>query len=344
MNIAVDAFGSDNAPYPEIEGAVAAINDEYCDKIYLVGKQDVIEKELDKYFYPKDSIEIVDADEIITPDDDPVKAVRTKKNSSLNKSVLLNKQGKVDAVVSAGSTGAVMTASLFTYGRIPGVKRPGLAISLPTQKEPEIILDVGANTDCTVENLVQFAEMGSIYAKYYLRKPNPRVALLNIGEERRKGNELTITTHQELERLSNINFIGNIEGKDILKGIVDVIICDGFIGNIMLKTVEGVAISLFDIFKEQLERDWVAKLGALLAYPVFSYLKRKLDYAEYGGAFLLGVNGISIITHGRSNSKAIKNAIRFANFASQSHFLDHIKEYYVMCHRFTPLDRKHLTG
>lgn len=328
MNIAVDAFGSDNAPYPEIEGAVAAINSQYCNKIYLVGKQDIIAKELDKYFYPEKSIEIVNADEIITPNEDPVMAVRTKKDSSLNKSILLNKERKADAVVSAGSTGAVMAASLFTYGRILGVKRPGLAISLPTQREPEIILDVGANVDCTVENLVQFAEMGTIYAKSYLKKSNPRIALLNIGEERRKGNELTISTHRELEKLPDINFIGNIEGKDILKGIVDVIICDGFIGNIMLKIVEGVALSLFDIFKEQLKKDWIAKIGALLAYPVFSHLRKTMDYTEYGGAFLLGVDGITIITHGRSNSKAIKNTIRFANFASKSHFLEHIKRYY----------------
>ena len=328
MKIALDAFGSDSAPQPEVEGAVLAANEKYCSTIFLVGNRAILEKELEKYFYPENSIQIIDATEKIDPNEKPITELKRKKNSSLVKAILQVKNQNADAFVSAGLTGAVMAGSLLNFGRIHGVKRPALAISLPTVLEPEILLDVGANVDSNAFNLVQFAEMGSIYSKYFLKKKNPKVALINIGEERKKGNEVSIEAYRLLDETKAINFIGNIEGKDILKGVADVVICDGFIGNIMLKTVEGVAISLFEILKQQLNNDWIAKIGALLSYPAFKYLKKKLDYSEYGGAFLLGVNEISIAAHGRSNAKAISNAIKFASFSKKSKFLEHIKEYY----------------
>ncbi|MBC8526174.1 MAG: phosphate acyltransferase PlsX [Candidatus Cloacimonetes bacterium] len=328
MKIALDAFGTDRAPYPEVEGAVLAANEKCCSKIFIVGNQDVLNKELDKFYYPENSIQIVDAKQKIESSKKPITELKRKPDSSLMKAVALVKNHEADALVSAGSTGAVMASSLLKFGRIHGVKRPGLAISLPTISEPEIVLDVGANVDCNAENLVQFAEMGSIYSSYFLKKEKPKVALLNIGEESKKGNEVSIEAHRRLKELEAINFIGNIEGKDILKGIADVIICDGFIGNIMLKTVEGVALSLFEILKQEFHNDWIAKIGAVLSYPAYRHLKKKLDYSEYGGAFLMGVNEISIIAHGRSNAKAICNAMKFASFSKESKFLEHIKEYY----------------
>lgn len=328
MKIVLDAFGSDNAPYPEIEGAVLALKENYCDSIVLVGKKDIISKELGKYFYDKSKLEILDASEIITMNDSASAAVRSKKDSSLVKGLELCAKGDGDAFVSAGNTGAVMAASLFAYGRIKNVKRPAIAITLPTKGKPQIVLDVGANVDCSVENLVQFAELGSLYSKFLFDIDSPKVALLNIGEEDKKGNILSKTTHKELSVSNTINFVGNIEGKDLLKGIVDVVVCDGFVGNVMLKTIEGAAISIFEIMKEQFKKDWVAKIGALLSYPVFSYLKKKLDHSEYGGALLVGLNGITIIGHGRSNAKAIKNAIKFANKIAASDYLTHAKEHF----------------
>jgi len=328
MNIALDAFGSDNAPAPEVEGAIRAIHEEFCDKIYLVGKKQQLKKELKKYYFDEDTIEIIPSEQIIKSSEKPLKEVKRKKESSLIKAIELVKDKKASALVSAGSTGAVMAGSLLNLGRIPGILRPALAVQLPTIKDPVVVLDVGANVDCSVKNLVQFAEMGNIYSSYLTKQENPKVALLNIGEEKKKGNEITKATHEELEKNKSINFVGNIEGKDILKGKVNVIICDGFVGNIMLKTVEGVALSLFEILKKQFNEDWVAKIGAILSYPAFKHFKKKVDYTEYGGAFLLGLNAISIIAHGRSNSKAIFNALKFASFSIKSKFLPHMKKFY----------------
>jgi glycerol-3-phosphate acyltransferase PlsX len=328
VSVALDAFGSDNAPFPEVEGAVLAITENLCDKVYLVGKKDVLEQELSKFFYDKKRIEIVHASETISMSDSPSMVAKTKKDSSLVRSVQLHKEGKVDAVVSAGNTGAVMAASLFTYGRIKNVLRPAIAIPLPTKSKPAIILDVGANVDCTSDMLVQFAVLGKLYSQYFFGTKNPQVALLNIGEESSKGNDLAKTTYKRLSENKNINFVGNIEGKDLLLGDIDVVVCDGFVGNVMLKTVEGVAIAIFDIMKEQMKKDWIAKIGAMLSYPVYAYLKKKLDHSEYGGALLVGLNGITIITHGRSNAKAIKNAIKVAAHIAKSAFIEHCKSYF----------------
>ncbi len=328
MRIAIDAFGSDNAPFPEVEGAILAIKEDLCEKVVLVGKEDILKKELGKFFYDKDRIEIVNATEVITMHDAPASIVKKKKDSSLVKAVYLQKEGKVDGVVSAGNTGAVMTASLFGYGRIKNILRPAIATAFPTQTHPEIILDVGANTECSAEILLQFAKLGSLYSRFIFGKENPKVALLNIGEESSKGTEIYKNAHKLMKNFKDINFVGNIEGKDLLKGIVDVVVCDGFVGNVMLKTVEGAAYSIFSIMKEQIKKDWIAKLGALLSFPVYAYLKKKLDHTEYGGALLIGLNGISVVSHGRSDAKAIKNAVKVAAKIASSGFIEHTKEYY----------------
>ena len=328
MHIAIDAFGSDNAPFPEVEGAIVAIKEDVCDKIYLVGKADILTMELDKFFYDKSKIEVIHASETISMDDAPATVVKKKRDSSLVRAVQLHKEGTVDAVVSAGNTGAVMAASLLGYGRIKNILRPAIATSFPTQSNPEIILDVGANVDCSPENLVQFAKLGSSYYKFFFQTDEPKVALLNIGEEETKGNELTKAAHNKLKEYKDINFVGNIEGKDLLKGIVDVVVCDGFVGNVMVKTVEGVAYSIFSIMKEQIKKDWVAVFGALLSFPVYSYLKKKMNHEEYGGALLVGLNGISIVSHGRSGAKAIKNAVKLASRIASSGFIKHTKEYF----------------
>ncbi len=327
MRIALDAFGSDNAPHPEVEGAVLAIKEDLCSKVLLVGKEDVLRKELDRYLYDKKRIEVVHASEIISMEDSASSAVKSKKDSSLNRAILLYKEGLADAVVSAGNTGAVMAASLFAYGRIKHVLRPAIAITFPTMKRHEIILDVGANVDCEPEHLVQFAKLGNIYAQFLFEIEHPLVALLNIGEESKKGNDLTKAAYKLLSEQTDIKFYGNIEGKDLLKGIVDVIVCDGFVGNVMLKSVEGAAISIFEMLKQQFNKDWIAKLGAMLSFPVYRYIKKKMDHNEYGG-LLVGLNGISIIAHGRSNALAIKNAVRFGARIAESGFLKHVQDYY----------------
>jgi len=328
MRIVVDAFGSDNAPSPEVEGAILAIKEEFCSKIFLAGKENILRNHLEKFYYDPARIEILPASEIISMTDSPAAALKKKKDSSLVKAAELVKEGKADCLVSAGNTGAVMTVSLLTYGRIKNVLRPAIAITLPTLQKPEIILDVGANVDCSPENLVQFAELGTLYSKFFHDVKNPEVALLNIGEESVKGNYLVKKVYTKLEADSNINFIGNIEGKDLLKGVADVIVCDGFVGNVMLKTVEGVALAIFSMMKEQIKKDWVAKLGALLSFPVYTYLKNKLDHTEYGGALLVGLNNITVVSHGRANGIAIKNAIKVAARIAESGFIDHTKEYY----------------
>lgn len=328
MRIAIDAFGSDHAPLPEIEGAVLAIKEDYCDEVVLVGDESVISGHLEKFFYDKSRISIVHASQRITMEDEPSSSFRTKRDSSLVRAIELHHSGGADAMVSAGNTGAVMAASLFVYGRIPGVLRPAIAIQFPTQQNQEIILDVGANVDCVAEHLLQFAQLGRLYSQYFFKLESPRVSLLNIGEESAKGNSITKEAHKLLASSPDLNFIGNIEGKDVLSGITDVIVCDGFVGNVMLKTVEGAAFSIFAILKEQFNKDWVAKLGAMLSYPVYAYMKRKLDHTEYGGALLVGLNGTSVISHGRSNAKAMMNAIRFGARISQSGFVEHSKQYF----------------
>ncbi len=328
MRIAVDAFGTDNAPFPEIEGAVLAIKEDLCEEVILVGNEEKIKYELEKFFYPPKRISVVNATQRIEMEDSAVTAVRSKRDSSLVKTVELHNQGLADAAVSAGNTGAVMSASLLIYGRIKNVLRPAIAVVFPTETGHQILLDMGANVDCTAENLVQFAKLGSMYFKYFFQEKYPRISLLNIGEERAKGNATTRQAYQLLSQEKELNFIGNIEGKDIIKGITDVVVCDGFVGNIVLKTIEGVGFSIFEILKEQINKDWIAKLGALLSYPVYTHIKNKLDHTEYGGALLVGLNGISVVAHGRSNAKAMKNAIRFAALIARSGFVTNARNYF----------------
>lgn len=328
MRIAVDAFGSDNAPYPEVEGAVLAIKEDLCEQVLLVGSEDILKAELSKYYFDKGRILIVDAPDRIGMGEHAAQAVRSKPNSSLVRAINLHHKGEAEAAVSAGNTGAVMAASLFVYGRITNVLRPAIAVSFPTQGNNEIILDVGANVDSAPEHLIQFAHLGSLYSEFLQGVKTPKVSLLNIGEEGAKGNQLVKEVYLRLSEDKGINFIGNIEGKDVLKGITDVIVCDGFVGNVMLKTIEGAAISIFDLLKEQFNKDWIAKVGAMLSFPVYAYMKKKLDHTEYGGALLIGLNGMSIISHGRSNAKAMKNAIRFAARIAKSGFVPHAQTYF----------------
>jgi len=328
VRIAVDAFGSDKAPFPEIEGAIQAIKEDYCDQVILVGDEAILHQELDKYYFDQQRLTVLHASQKIGMEDNAANSVRSKKDSSMVKAVSHHKSGEADAVVSAGNSGAFMTASLLTYGRISGVLRPAIAVNIPTQQGYEILLDMGANVDCAPEHLVQFAQLGSIYYTCANEATNPRVALLNIGEESAKGNSVTRGAHKLLSGNKTINFIGNIEGKDVLRGICEVVVCDGFVGNVVLKTIEGALISIFDILKEQFDKDWIAKFGAMLSYPVFSYITKKLDHTEYGGALLVGLNGVSIVSHGRSNGKAIKNAIKLAARISQANIVQHTKEYF----------------
>ena len=328
MRIALDAFGSDKAPFPEIEGAIQAIKEDICDEVILVGDEASLRNDLEKYFYDKDRILIEHASERINMEDHAAEAVRAKKNSSMVRSVQLHMSGAADAAVSAGNSGAFMTASLFGYGRIKGVSRPAIAVTLPTMKQPEILLDMGANVDCDAENLLQFAQLGTIYFSYIYKVPNPRVALLNIGEEHAKGNFMSREAWNLLSQAQDLNFVGNIEGKDVLKGDCDVIVCDGFVGNVVLKTIEGAVMAVFELLKEQLNKDWIAKFGAVLSYPVYSYLRHKLDHNEIGGALLVGLNGCSIVCHGSSNANAIKNGIQFAVRTAQAGVVNHTKEYF----------------
>lgn len=328
MRVALDAFGSDTAPFPEVEGAVLAIKEDLCKEVILVGDEAILKAELDKYFYDSERIRIVHAADRIEMSDDAARSVRSKKDSSMVKTIELHKNGEADVAVSAGNTGAMMSASLLTLGRMKNVLRPAIAGVFPTQFENEIILDIGANVDCTAEHLMQFAVMGSKYYEYFFKKPSPRISLLNIGEESAKGNQMSKQAFQLLSESKDINFIGNIEGKDILDGVTDVVVCDGFVGNVMLKTIEGAGFSIFAILKEQMNKDWIAKLGALLAFPAFSYIKKKLDPTEYGGALLVGLNGIPVVAHGRSNAKAMKNAIKFAARIAESGFVQSTREYF----------------
>jgi glycerol-3-phosphate acyltransferase PlsX len=314
MKIAVDAMGGDFAPQEIVAGAVEAARD-FGISVILTGPIDVLQRELQKHQYPEELIEIVAADETIEMGEHPARAVRKKKNASVVVANQLVKDGKANAVVSAGNTGAAMTASLFILERIPGISRPAIAIPVPTVKGVSVLLDAGANADCDPEDLVQFAVMGSIYAEKVLGASMPRVALLSIGEEETKGNKLTIEAHQLLKK-APINFMGNIEGKDLLTGEADVIVCDGFVGNTVLKLVEGLAGTLFAQIKDVFCQNPLTKLAALAVLPGIKGIGKRFDYSEYGGTILLGVNGISLISHGRSNAKAMRNAIRAAHQAA----------------------------
>ncbi len=326
MKIAVDAMGGDYAPREIVLGALEAVRDGY--EIVLVGDREKIMAELDsadKKGINPDSIEILHTSEVIDMDEHPAAAVRRKKDSSIVRAIQMLKEEKVSAFVSAGNTGAVMTSALLGLGRIRGIERPAIASVLPSQKKGTVFLDVGANLDCKPKYLVQFAIMGSLYAEKVLGITRPKVALLNIGEEECKGNELTQSVYFLLKE-EEINFVGNIEGRDIFKGDINVIICDGFIGNIVLKTCEGLAASLIAMLKEELARNWLFKFGTVLALPALKRIGKKVDYTEYGGVPLLGVNGVVVVSHGSSNSHAVKNAIKVAAETAKSNLVASITD------------------
>lgn len=310
MKIIVDAMGGDYAPQNIVAGAVDAVN-ELGEHLALVGPVDVIENELKKYSYPKENIEICPATEVVGMQEPAVTPIRRKKNSSISVGVELLKKPGYSAFVSAGNTGAVVAASTFLLGMIPGVERPAIGLPIPTLKQVAFLIDVGANADPKPAHLFQSSLMASIYAQEVLGIENPRVGLLNIGEEAAKGTDFVKETHRMMsERLAN--FIGNIEPNEIFAGKSDCIICDGFVGNVIIKVSEGLMESAKTLLLRGIKKDPLAMLGALLMKGALSRLKRNADYSEYGGAPLLGVNGLVIISHGRSNAKAIKNAIRVA--------------------------------
>ena len=321
LKIAVDAMGGDYAPASEVEGAIEAARDLGVG-IILVGRSEQIQEELDKHrrtrtlggsrTWRSSSIEIVDAREVVTMDDPVATAVRRKRNSSMRVAAQLVREGKAQALVSAGNTGAVMMTSKLVIGTLPKVDRPALAAVLPTLTgRGSVILDVGANAECKAAHLYDFAVMGSFYSSVIVGAKNPRVGLLSIGEEEIKGNDLTKEAFKLLKS-SHLNFIGNVEGRDMFTGQVDVIVCDGFTGNIALKTSEGVVEVLMRLLKQELKASLQTKAGALLTRPAFQKFKQRIDYAEYGGAPLLGIKGVAVICHGRSSSKAIRNAIGVA--------------------------------
>lgn len=330
MKIALDAMGGDNAPLETIKGAVAALEEVSELELVLVGKKEVIEAELSKYKYNKEKIEIVDAREIIEMTDEPVVAVKSKKDSSMNRTLELVKDGRVDASVSAGNTGALITASQLKLKRIKGVMRPAIATMFPNKKGNMLLLDAGATADCKPEFLNQYAMMGAKYLEILLGRKNPTVGLLNIGTESGKGNEVTRGAYELLKQNEKVNFIGNIESTEMLNGDVDVVVTDGFTGNMVLKTSEGVAKFILSSMKSEIEKSFIYKLGALLIKPALKTIVKKMDSSEYGGAIFLGLNGISIKAHGNSDSIAIKNAIKVANKFAQMKFIDELKKIIVI--------------
>ena len=314
MRIVVDVMGGDNAPEEIIKGVKKACQKMDDIELILVGKNDIMSREINKWVdFPEERIQLKTASQVVDMNDSPTKALRKKKNSSINVGTNLVKENIADAFISAGNTGAVMTAGLFNVGRLSGIKRPSIATVFPSANGETLVMDAGANTDCSSKNLLQFAIMGQIHAQNVLNIENPKVGLLNIGEEKGKGNKLTKNTYDLLMEDHRINnFIGNVEGRDIFNGNCDVVVCDGFVGNVVLKTTEGAASLMFDIIKENLQKDMRSKLGALLLKPYLKELKSRLDYRQYGGAPLLGINGVVIISHGSSDATAIYNAIKVA--------------------------------
>lgn len=313
MKIALDAMGGDFAPQETVLGAIAACR-EFGAEVILVGIEGEIRKEVNQQQISGLKLEIYHSSEVIAMDEHPANAVKQKKDSSLVVANRLVKEGKADAVISAGNTGAAMAASLLTLGRISGIKRPAIASLMPTKTGVSIVLDAGANADCEPENLLEFALMGSAYAEQILGMPNPRIGLLSIGEEETKGNKLTIEAHQLLKS-SKLNFIGNIEGRDVHRGACEVIVCDGFTGNVVLKLSEGLGSVMLSWLKEAMTANAFSMAGGLLMKGSLKKILSRMDPAEYGGMPLLGLNGISLIGHGSSKAKAIKNAIRAATKA-----------------------------
>ncbi len=309
VNVAVDAMGGDNAPMEIVKGAVEAINEDKRVKVFLVGREPAILEELEKYQYNTEQVEIVHAEEVIEMSEPPVMAIRKKKDSSVVKSMYLVKDGTCDALVSAGSTGAVLVGGQVIVGRIKGVERPPLAPLIPTMNGVSLLIDCGANVDARPSHLVQFAKMGSVYMESIMGIQNPRVGIVNIGAEEEKGNALVKETFPLLKNCPEINFIGSVEARDIPAGVADVIVCEAFVGNVILKMYEGVGMSLIKKVKEGMMSSLRSKIGALLVKPALKATLKSFDMNQYGGAPLLGLNGLVVKTHGSSKAIEVKNSI-----------------------------------
>lgn len=317
-------MGGDHAPLEIVKGAVEA-SSKFGVPVILVGDKSSIDSELSKYPGRASGIEIFHASEIVQMDEHPANAIRKKPDSSIVVCANLVKSGRAQAMISAGNTGAAMAVATLKLGRIKGIDRPAIGSLMPHSKGVCVMLDAGANVDCSVENMLQFALMGNAYAQRIFRQERPRVGLLSIGEEASKGNELTKSTNARLAQ-TNLNFVGNVEGKEMFRGAVDVVVCDGFDGNLVLKATEGIAEFFVTTLKTEIDKSIIFRIGAMLIRPAFKLMMDRLDYAEYGGAPLLGVNGICIIGHGRSDARAICNAIRAASDAVENDVVGCITE------------------
>lgn len=324
MNIALDVMGGDNAPHEVVAGAVLAAR-EYGVAVSLVGKPDVIARELSKHDVRGLELPLVPATEIIEMEDKPAAAVRAKKDSSMVVACQLVKAGKADAFVTAGNTGGALAAGIFHIGRVKGILRPALITPFPTQTGFCLILDVGANTDVRAEHLQQFAVMGSIYSRHIMGIKSPTVRILSNGEEQGKGSQLVLEAATLLERTPGITFLGNIEGRDIVNDLADVVVTDGFTGNVLIKTAEGVGKLIRTILVEEITANPISKLGGLLAKSALRRLGRRVDDSEFGGAVLLGLSNLVVVAHGRSNANAIRHAIRVAKQAIDFKIIDEIQ-------------------
>lgn len=326
VRVVVDAMGGDNAPGEQVKGAVDAVTERCEVEVILVGQEDVIKTELAKYDYPKDRIQIMHASEVIETGEPPVNAIRKKKDSSIVVGMNLVKRGEADAFVSSGSTGAVLVGGQLIVGRIKGVERPPLAPLIPTENGMALLIDCGANVDARSSHLVQFAKMGSIYMENVLGVKNPRVGLVNIGAEEEKGNALVKETYPLLKECKDIHFIGNVEARDIPKGVCDVIVCEAFVGNVILKLYEGVSSSLVRKIKQGLMSNLRSKIGALLIKPALKNTMKQFDSSEHGGAPLLGLKGLVVKAHGSATALEVKNAIIQCIQFTQQEISEKIKE------------------
>ncbi|MDX1775788.1 MAG: phosphate acyltransferase PlsX [Desulfobulbales bacterium] len=322
LRIALDAMGGELGPEEMVAGAIQAVNESDLD-VKLIGDKAILNRILQQYPHSSSRLHIVHASQTVSMDESPFEAIRKKKDSSISRAFDLVKNGEADAVVSAGNSGATMASAIRSLGRLEKISRPGIASIFPTLKKPLVMMDVGANVDCRPQHLFQFGVMGSAFSDNLFQIKKPSVGLLSIGEEGGKGNVLVKSAH-ELFRKSSLNFIGNVEGRDIFQGDVDVIVCDGFVGNVCLKVSEGLAEAIISMLRTEMSKSFTAKMGYLLAKKAFNNFSKRVDYAEYGGAPLLGMNGTGIVCHGRSNAKAIKNAIKVAAEMMRSKVNDHI--------------------
>ena len=326
VNVAVDAMGGDNAPGEIVKGAVEAVNADERVKVFLVGRKAAIEKELAGQTYDSARVEIVHAEEVIETAEPPVMAIRRKKDSSIVRAMHMVKDGTCDAFVSAGSTGAVLVGGQVLVGRIKGVERPPLAPLIPTENGAALLVDCGANVDARPSHLVQFAKMGSVYMENVMGVHNPRVGIVNIGAEEEKGNALVKETFPLLKNCPEINFIGSVEARDIPAGIADVIVCEAFVGNVVLKLYEGVGATLIKKIKTVITSSLISKMGAFLVKPALRKTLKAFDLEEYGGAPMLGLNGLVVKTHGSSKAVEIKNSVLQCVTFKEQRINDKIKE------------------